>query len=346
MLQSKKSDIMKNQYRILLGHGSGGKLSHNLLTDLFLKYFKNEELEKLNDAARLNFPGESLVFSTDSYVVDPIFFPGGDIGKLAVCGTVNDVAMMGAKPLYLSVGFIIEEGLLLTDLEMILDSMRASAEEADIQIVTGDTKVVPKNAADKIFINTAGIGIAFPGINLSGHNAQVGDKIIINGSIAEHGITVMARREGLELDLKLKTDSAPLNHLIKELLKKIPDIHVMRDPTRGGVATTLNEIASQSEIGIRIIEKDLPVPDQVHAVCEILGLDPLYIANEGKVLVFSPAEHANDVLSVMQANTYGQNACIIGEVVDEPRGKVYLDTVIGGQRMIDMLAGEQLPRIC
>jgi hydrogenase expression/formation protein HypE len=246
---------MKNQSRILLGHGSGGKLSHNLLSDLFLKYFKNEELGKLNDAARLNFPGETLVFSTDSYVVDPIFFPGGDIGKLAVCGTVNDVAMMGAKPLYLSVGFIIEEGFLLTNLEMILESMRASAEEADIQIVTGDTKVVPKNAADKIFINTAGVGAAFADINLSGHNAQVGDKIIINGSIADHGITVMARREGLELDLDLKTDSAPLNHMIKEMLNKIPDIHVMRDPTRGGVATTLNEIAQQSEIGIRIIEK-------------------------------------------------------------------------------------------
>jgi len=337
---------MKNHNRILLGHGSGGKLSHNLLSDLILKYFQNEELGKLNDAARLNFPGDSLVFSTDSYVVDPIFFPGGDIGKLAICGTVNDIAMMGAKPLYLSVGFIIEEGLPLSELEMILDSMRASAEEADIQIVTGDTKVVPKNAADKIFINTAGVGSSLAGINLSGHNARVGDKIIINGLIAEHGITVMARREGLELDLELKTDSAPLNHLIKEILEKIPEIHVMRDPTRGGVATTLNEIARQSGIGIRIIEKEIPLSSQVNAVCEILGLDPLYIANEGKVLVFSPAEHADHVLSIMRATTYGQNACIIGEVVNEPRGKVYLETVIGGQRMIDMLAGEQLPRIC
>ena len=197
---------MKKQDRILLGHGSGGKLSHNLLSDLFLKYFQNEELGKLNDAARLYFQGESLVFSTDSYVVDPIFFPGGDIGKLAVCGTVNDVAMMGAKPLYLSVGFIIEEGLPFTDLEMILNSMRASAEEADIQIVTGDTKVVPKNAADKIFINTAGVGASYASVNLSGHNARIGDKIIINGLIAEHGITVMARREGLELDLDLRME--------------------------------------------------------------------------------------------------------------------------------------------
>jgi hydrogenase expression/formation protein HypE len=341
-----KSIDMKNQDRILLGHGSGGKLSYNLLSDLFLKYFKNEELGKLNDAARLKFPGESLVFSTDSYVVDPIFFSGGNIGKLAVCGTVNDVAMMGAKPLFLSVGFIIEEGLSFTDLEMILESMRSSAEEADVQIVTGDTKVVPKGAADKIFINTAGVGVPYTGINLSGHDAQVGDKIIINGMIADHGITVMARREGLEIDLDLKTDSAPLNHMIKEILDKTPDIHVMRDPTRGGIATTLNEISRQSQVGIKLTEKDIPVSPQVNAVCEILGLDPFYIANEGKVLVFSPADYAEDVLTVMRANKYGQMACIIGEVEGEHKGKVYLDTVIGGQRMMDMLAGEQLPRIC
>jgi hydrogenase expression/formation protein HypE len=276
---------MKNQDRILLGHGSGGKLSHNLLSDLFLRYFQNEELGKLNDAARLEFPGESLVFSTDSYVVDPIFFPGGDIGKLAVCGTINDVAMMGAKPLYLSVGFIIEEGLSLNDLELIIESMRDSAEEANVQIVTGDTKVVTRGAADKIFINTAGVGVPIAGTNLSGQNARLGDKIIINGSVADHGITVMARREGLELDLDLKTDSAPLNHMISNILEKTPEIHVMRDPTRGGIATTLNEIAGQSKVGIKLFEQDVPVLPQVNAVCEILGLDPLYIANEGKVLV-------------------------------------------------------------
>jgi len=341
-----KSDNMKNQDRILLGHGSGGKLSHNLLSNLFLKYFKNEELAKLNDAARLEFLGKSLVFSTDSYVVDPIFFPGGDIGKLAVCGTVNDVAMVGAKPLYLSIGFIIEEGMQITDLETILGSIKSSSEEADVQIVTGDTKVVPKGTADKIFINTAGIGIPLANTNLSGQNARVGDKIIINGSIADHGVTVMARREGLELDVDLKTDSAPLNHMITEILEKIPDVHVMRDPTRGGVATTLNEIAGQSDVGIKLSEKDIPVSSKVNAVCEILGLDPLYIANEGKVLVFSPSAHVDAVLSVMRANKYGQNSCVIGEVVHEPKGRVYLDTSIGGQRIIDMLAGEQLPRIC
>jgi hydrogenase expression/formation protein HypE len=337
---------MKNQDRILLGHGSGGKLSHHLLSDVFLTYFKNEELAKLNDAARLDFPGESLVFSTDSYVVDPIFFPGGDIGRLAICGTVNDVAMMGAIPLYLSVGFIIEEGLLFTDLKRILESMAETAAEAKVHLVTGDTKVVPKGAADKIFINTAGVGIPINGINLSGHNAHVGDQIVLNGSIADHGVSVMSAREGLELDMDLKTDAAPLNHLVREILEKIPDIHVMRDPTRGGVATTLNEIAGQSQIGIRLYEKALPVSQQVRAVCEILGLDPLYIANEGKVIIFTPATQVEKLLQIMNAHEYGQNASVIGEVIGEPRGKVYMETMIGGQRMIDMLAGEQLPRIC
>jgi hydrogenase expression/formation protein HypE len=337
---------MKNQERILLGHGSGGKLSHNLLSELFLKYFQNEELAKLNDAAKLEFPGKSLVFSTDSYVVDPIFFPGGDIGKIAICGTVNDVAVMGAVPMYLSVGFIIEEGLPFHDLEIILTSMKTSSEEANVQIVTGDTKVVPKGAADKLFINTAGIGISLAGIHLSGQNAKIGDKIIVNGYLADHGVTVMANREGLELDLDLKTDAAPLNHMILEILENVPNIHVLRDPTRGGIATTLNEIAIQSDMGIKLTENDIPVSPQVNAVCEILGLDPLYIANEGKVLVFSPEAHVDDVLSTMRSNKYGQNACVIGEVVAEPRAKVYLDISIGGQRIIDMLAGEQLPRIC
>jgi hydrogenase expression/formation protein HypE len=346
MNDNKKSNTLDNQNRILLGHGSGGKLSHNLLSELFLKYFKNKELAKLNDAAIVDCPGESLVFSTDSFVVDPIFFPGGDIGKIAVCGTVNDLAVMGAKPLYLSVGFIIEEGFPFKDLERILSSMKTTSFEANVEIVTGDTKVVPKGAADKIFINTAGVGVPLPGINLSGQNAKLNDKIIVNGFLADHGVTVMANREGLELDLKLNTDSAPLNHMISEILEKVPDIHVLRDPTRGGVATTLNEIAKQSDVGIKLTENALPVSPNVSAVCEILGLDPLYIANEGKVLVFSPAECVDEVLSILRINKYGQNACIIGEVVAEPKGKVYMDTLIGGQRMIDMLAGEQLPRIC
>ena len=337
---------MKNEDRILLGHGSGGKLSHNLLSKLFLKYFQNEELSKLNDGAVLEWQGESIIFSTDSFVVDPLFFPGGDIGKLAVCGTVNDLAVMGAQPLYISVGFILEEGLPFSDLEKILSSMRAMSEEAQVQIVTGDTKVVPRGAADKIFINTAGVGVPLGVARPSGQNAKPGDRIIINGNLADHGVTVMARREGLELDLDLKTDSAPLNHLIIDLLKNIPEIHVLRDPTRGGVATTLNEIASQSEVGIKLSEKTIPVSPKVNAVCEILGLDPLYIANEGKVLVFTPAKYADKVLTVMKNNKYGQNSCIIGEVVDDPKSRVYMDTLIGGQRMIEMLAGEQLPRIC
>jgi hydrogenase expression/formation protein HypE len=337
---------MKNQDRILLGHGSGGKLSHHLLSDVFLSYFKNKELAKLNDAARVEFPGESLVLSTDSYVVDPIFFPGGNIGKLAICGTVNDVAMMGAIPLYLSIGFIIEEGFLLSELKTILKSMAEAAEEAKVHLVTGDTKVVPKGAADKLFINTAGVGIPINSINISGHNARVGDQIVINGPIADHGISVMSAREGLKLDLEIQTDAAPLNHLVKEILLEIPDIHVMRDPTRGGVATTLNEIAGQSQIGIRLYENALPISQQVHAVCEILGLDPLYIANEGKIIIFTPATHVEKLLKIMNVHKYGQKACVIGEVIDEPRGKVYMETMIGGQRIIDMLAGEQLPRIC
>jgi hydrogenase expression/formation protein HypE len=337
---------MKNQNRILLGHGSGGKLSHKLLSDLILKYFRNKELAKLNDAAVLDCQCESLVFSTDSFVVDPIFFPGGDIGKIAVCGTVNDLTMMGAKPLYLSVGFIIEEGFPFEDLEKILNSMCTISEEADVQIVTGDTKVVPRGTADKIFINTAGVGIPLKDIHVSGHNARIGDKIIINGNLADHGVTIMAKREGLELDLDLKTDSAPLNSMIKDLLEKVSDIHVLRDPTRGGVATTLNEIAEQSQVCIRLIEDALPVSPNVHAVCEILGLDPLYIANEGKVLVFTPAEHVKNVLSILRSNIYGRHSCVIGEVVDDKKPQVYMETSIGGQRIIDTLTGEQLPRIC
>jgi hydrogenase expression/formation protein HypE len=337
---------MSKQDRILLGHGSGGRLSHDLLADIFLKYFKNEELAKLNDGACLDFPGKSLVFSTDTYVVDPIFFPGGDIGRLAVCGTVNDVAMMGARPLYLSAGFIIEEGLPVSDLERILKSMTDAAAEADVQLVTGDTKVVPRGAADKLFINTAGIGLPLAGAEPSGHNARSGDRIVINGPIADHGITVLAGREGLDLQVDLKSDCAPLNRLVAEILSKIPDIHVLRDPTRGGVATTLNEIAAQSAVGIKLYEAELPVNPPVRAVCEILGLDPLYVANEGKVLIFVPPQQLDNLLNILRSHPYGQSACTIGEVVSAPAGKVYMQSTIGGERLVDMLAGEQLPRIC
>ena len=332
--------------KILLGHGSGGKLSHTLVNEIFLPYFNNPALSKLDDGAIFETGGKKLAFSTDSYVVDPIFFPGGDIGKISVCGTVNDLSMMGARPLYLSAGFILEEGLPFNNLKKILQSMQEIANEAGIQIITGDTKVVPHGAADKIFINTAGVGEIIENVNVSGANAQVGDKILINGNIADHGVTVMAKREGLEMDIELQTDSAPLNKLVEEMLKAVPKIHVLRDPTRGGVATTLNEIAAQSKLGIKINEIDLPVSDNVQAVCEILGLDPLYIANEGKLLAFCPADMADALLDIMRKNKYGKNACIIGEVVEKPVGKVFLQTAIGGQRLIDMLAGEQLPRIC
>jgi hydrogenase expression/formation protein HypE len=335
---------MKKQ--ILLGHGSGGKLSHELISGTILPYFKNAELDKLGDAAVFKLGDNRVAFSTDSYVVDPIIFPGGDIGKLAVCGTVNDLSMMGAKPLYMSAGIIMEEGLPVDTLEQILDSMRKMAEESGVQIITGDTKVVPHGAVDKIFINTAGIGIVPQGIDINGDQAKPGDVVIINGSIADHGITIMASREGLEMDIDLKTDSAPLNNLVDDILRSTQNIHVMRDPTRGGVATTLNEIAGQSNVAIKLYEKNLPISEKVQSVCEILGLDPLYIANEGKCLVICPESESANVLMAMKNNKYGRDAKVIGEVLAEPRQKVFLETLIGGQRIIDMLAGEQLPRIC
>ena len=336
---------MKND-QILLGHGSGGKLSHDLIGQTILPYFANSELNKLDDAAVLESGTERLAFSTDSYVVDPIFFPGGDIGKIAVCGTVNDLSMLGAVPLYLSVAMIIEEGFEITRLKQILESMKAMADEAGIQIVTGDTKVVPHGAVDKIFINTSGVGRIPAHIHLGGHNARPGDVIIINGPIGDHGITIMASREGLEMDVTLKTDSAPLNHLVAGILKISPDIHVLRDPTRGGVATTLNEIAQQSGVGIKLYEKQLPVKGEVRSACEILGLDPLYMANEGKCLIVCSADAAQIVLGELRKNKYGRDATIIGEVAAEKAGRVSIETLIGGERIIDMLAGEQLPRIC
>ena len=332
--------------KILLGHGSGGKLSHRLVADLFFPYLKNPILEQMDDSALIGKLNGELVYTTDSYVVDPIFFSGGDIGKLAVCGTVNDLAMLGAQPRFLSAGFILEEGLPVEQLEKILISMQQAAAEADVQIVTGDTKVVPHGAADKIFINTSGIGIRRPGISISGKNARPGDVVILNGNMAEHGIAVMASREGLDLHVTLSSDVAPLNDMIMKILDMAPDIHVLRDPTRGGVGTTLNEIAIQSGVGIKIIEKDLPVTPEVQGVCEILGLDPLYVANEGKVLIFCAAKRVDAILHVLQTHPYGKNSCIIGQVVDQPKGKVFMETRIGGQRLIDMLAGEQLPRIC
>ena len=293
-----------------------------------------------------------LAFTTDSYVVTPIFFPGGDIGKLAVHGTVNDIAMSGARPLYLSAGFILEEGLPLADLRRILESMRDAAAEAGVAVVTGDTKVVEKGTADKIFINTSGIGVIERPVSLSAANAQVGDKVILSGMIGDHGTTIMIARGELELETEIESDSAPLHSLVQDMLDDasraatIESIHCLRDPTRGGVATTLNEIALSSEVCVQIYEDRIPVREEVHGACEILGLDPLYVANEGKLVAFVAPEIAEPLVQRMRQNRYGQNACIIGEVKSEPRGIVAMVTGFGGTRIVDMLAGEQLPRIC
>lgn len=332
--------------KILLDHGSGGKASHDLIKDTFLPEFNNPFLIELNDSAVFNIGNSELAFSTDSYIVDPIFFPGGDIGSLAIYGTVNDLAMRGARPLYLSVGFIIEEGFDLSDLEKILSSMKDAANKSQVLVVTGDTKVVSKGNADKLFINTSGIGIIESNINISGQNAQIGDKIIISGTIGDHGIAVLSQREGLELEYPLKSDSAPLNKLVFEMLEASFNIHVLRDPTRGGIGTSLNEIAIQSHVGIKIVEEEIPVRSEVLGACEILGLDPLYVANEGKLIAFVDPRDIDRILNKMRANKYAHEARIIGEVVPDHNGKVFMKTRVGGTRIVDMLTGAQLPRIC
>ena len=332
--------------KILLSHGSGGKLSFNLIKKLFLPNFNNPYLERLDDGAVLNIEGLKLAYTTDSYTVDPLFFKGGDIGELAVYGTVNDLAMCGATPLYLSCSFIIEEGFSLSLLEKIVLSMRAASAIAKVDIVTGDTKVVNKGAADKIFINTSGVGIVEEGVNISGSNAKVGDVIIINGPIGSHGIAVLSEREGLKFETDIKSDTAPLSSLVADMLEVSKDIHVLRDPTRGGLSTTLNEIALSSKVDVEINESDIPIQEEVRAACEILGYDPLYLANEGKVVAFVPSEVAPEVFNKMRKNKYGKESKIIGRVVKKSEGKVYLNTIIGGKRIVDMLTGEQLPRIC
>jgi hydrogenase expression/formation protein HypE len=332
--------------KIMLDHGSGGKMAHQMIKDLLLPEFDNPILARMDDSAVFSAESGRWAFSTDSYTVDPIFFPGGDIGDLAVNGTVNDVAMSGAKPRYLSLALIIEEGLPVADFEKILKSIGTAARTAEVSIVTGDTKVVPKGAADKIFINTAGIGVVPEGIDISGYNARPGDVVLLSGTIADHGITVLTQREGLSFASDVASDTAPLNHLIQRMLAVCPDIHVLRDPTRGGLGTTLNEIAEQSRVGVKIYEEKIPVRPSVAGVCELLGFDPLYLANEGKLVAFVPGEHAGAVLEVMQADDLGREACIIGEAVEESPGKVFMQTRIGGMRIVDMLTGEQLPRIC
>jgi hydrogenase expression/formation protein HypE len=336
---------MKND-KILLDHGSGGKISHSLLTDTILPVFDNFILSELNDGAIFDVQNNRLAFSTDTYVVDPLFFPGGNIGDLAINGTVNDIAMCGATPLYLSAGLIVEEGFPMADFKRILKGMAIAAEKAGVKVVTGDTKVVPKGAADKIFINTSGVGLIAEGIDIACHKARPGDQIILSGSIGDHGITILTLREGLNFDSPIKSDTAPLNHMVHHMLSVSKDIRVLRDPTRGGVGTALNEIAVASNIGIKIFEEKIPVKDEVAGACELLGLDPLYIANEGKLLAFVGADNAEKLLAAVRENEFGKDACVIGEVNSENPGKVFMETGIGGTRIVDMLSGEQLPRIC
>lgn len=331
--------------KILLSHGSGGKASHELINDLFLPAFSNPILDQLNDQAVLQFGDVRIAYTTDSYIIDPIFFPGGDIGKLAVCGTVNDLAMCGARPLYLSTGFIIEEGLSIDDLQKIISSMQKTADEAGVKIVTGDTKVANKGHVDKIFINTSGIGIVGNNVNISGSNAKEGDIVIVSGTIGNHGISVLSKREGLEFDSPIVSDCAPLNSLVMDMLSVSKNIKCLRDPTRGGLATTLNELAMQSNVGIMIDEANIPINDAVRGACELLGYDPLYVANEGVLVSIVPADEAPNILAKMIENKYGQDAQIIGEVIAEPK-KVLLKTALSTTRIVDMLAGELLPRIC
>jgi len=331
--------------KILLAHGSGGRLSHELIEKSFLPNLANPILNKLDDSAVFELSGR-LAFTTDSYTVSPIFFPGGNIGKLAVCGTVNDLSMSGARPLYLSLSFIIEEGFPIAELEKIVASIQKATDEAEVKIVTGDTKVVNRGSADKLFINTAGVGIVPEGVSISTADARPGDSIIVSGNIGDHGIAVLSQREGLNFQVPVSSDCAPLNKLVAEMLAASANIHCLRDPTRGGLATTLNDFAEQSNVGIQIEADKIPVDKAVLAACELLGFDPLYIANEGKVVAVVAHADADRVLAKVKQNKYGASAAIIGEVVAEHPGKVIMKTSLGASRIVDMPVGELLPRIC
>jgi len=335
------------QARVLLGHGSGGKLTHQLVESLFLSQLANPILKALDDSAVFSVDsGGRLAFTTDSYVVKPLFFPGGDIGRLAVCGTVNDLSMVGATPLYLSAAFILEEGLPLADLRRIAASLKGAAREAGVKIVAGDTKVVERGSADGLFVNTAGLGLVPEGVDISGSNARPGDAVILSGPIGNHGISVLLEREQMGFVSTVKSDVAPLNLLVAAMLQASPNIHALRDPTRGGLATSLVEMARQSGVAIRIHEGKVPIDEKVAAACEILGYDPLYVANEGKLIALVAPRDAPEVLRAMKKSPYGRQATIIGEVLAEPRGKVLMATRVGGTRIVDMLSGVQFPRIC
>ena len=337
----------KTVNKIMLGHGSGGRMMHDLIENVFIRHFSNSILNDQNDAAVLQSGSEEIAFTTDSFVIDPLFFPGGNIGKLAVCGTVNDLAVTGAEPAYLSVSFIIEEGFPVIDLVTIADSLAAEAKKAGVIIVTGDTKVVNKGKCDKLFINTAGIGrIQKDKLNISkAENIEEGDVIIINGMIGDHGMAVMNARESFNFKTTVESDCASLNHMISAVLDK-SKVKFMRDPTRGGVAAVLNELAAKVEVGIEIEETALPVRDGVKAMCEILGFDPLHVANEGKVIIVASEKSANDILKILKNNELGKDCAIIGRVVKDHPGKVVMKNTTGGRRFIDSLSGDQLPRIC
>lgn len=337
---------LRHDEKIVLGHGSGGRMSHDLIGRLFQRPFDNPALRAANDAGVVTVPPGRLAVSTDSHVVTPLFFPGGDIGRLAVCGTVNDLAMMGATPLYLTTGFILEEGLDVAVLARVVESMQAAAAEAGVAIVAGDTKVVQRGKGDGMYINTAGVGVLSHDREIGGANARPGDVVLLSGPMGDHGIAVLGARGDLGFEADVASDVAPLNHLVAAMMTTGKDIHVLRDPTRGGVATTLNEIARQSGVAVVLDERAIPVRPAVAAACEMLGFDPLYIANEGKLLAVIPAEDAGDVLAAMRTTRYGEEATVIGRVQASPAGRVLLRTSIGSTRVVDMLAGEMLPRIC
>ncbi|MCK6601229.1 MAG: hydrogenase expression/formation protein HypE [Bacteroidetes bacterium] len=332
--------------QVLLAHGGGGKLTHQLIRDLFHPILDNEFLRQDHDGSEFPVNGNRLVMTTDSFVVKPIFFPGGNIGELAVNGTVNDLACCGARPLYLSVGLIIEEGLPMADLKTIMESMKKSADLAGVQIITGDTKVVDKGKGDQIFINTTGIGVIERPVHLNPKNVRPGDAILINGSIADHGICILSSREGLEFETTITSDTQCLNGLVEAILEVCPETRVIRDPTRGGLASTLNEIAESSQTCIELDEASLPVSEEVKGACELLGLDPLYVANEGKILVIVPEEKAEKVLDAMKKIPSGTGSCQIGKVKPTPASALVIKTSLGSSRIVDMISGEQLPRIC
>jgi len=339
-----KLDLKKGKIEMV--HGSGGRAMAQLIEEIFVKHFSNPLLDQGNDQAMFNVDAGRMVMSCDGHVISPLFFPGGDIGSLSVHGTVNDVAMSGAKALYLSASFIIEEGYPLADLNRIVISMAAAAKKAGVMVVTGDTKVVERGKGDGVFITTTGVGVVPEGVFISGDKAQNGDVILVSGSMGDHGVAIMSSREGLEFETEILSDSAALNGLITEMVEAVPEIHCLRDPTRGGLATTLNEIAQQSNVGMQLIEDDVPVHEDVKAACELLGLDPMYVANEGKLICICAPEHAETLLNIMQNHEYGKNAAVVGKVVEDEHGFVQMETTFGGSRIVDWLAGEQLPRIC